>query len=728
MGKSVRLILLFFVCFFAERICSQEWIPIDMTGQKKNAITIDVMESNQYTYKAKFKIHGIYDFPIIDRKEVYHQLAFGDGGHLANAGDPSLPTISQFIAIPSGATLTATLSDEKWSTIDVGKVYPAQKPCIGSDSKTEIYINESSYKGDFIPTKLSVSNEIEWRRIKCKNVVICPFKYYPKDGRLSVLREFTLQVNFIHHNKHSNSKVLHEVSDDLSLFANKVFIDETVQSPTRSNNTYDYLIIVGSGMNSIIESEKMTEFRIWKALKGHGTKVASMDTINNHPTTIKNFIADESENGVRYVLFVGDGDKITVGDPVSSNNTTINSDYWYGCLSNNDAIAEIPIGRFPTNTLSEFENMVDKTIKYERKYEATNKTLLVAHMEYAPQYFQNCCNQILNPNPAYTEGMTFIKAYGAPSIPSYIGGTDAKNDTVIHYINEGVHIINYRGHGGASFWGNPNWNAFSESFSANLISSFDNETCAIFFSVACQTGDFLNQTCMLETFLRSHKGAEAFIGATQDTDNDGNDGYNQRLFKELLNEGVYKLGNLNISAHSLNINNSSGNPLFKDVAYSYIVGGDPSLEIWTHTPYNIGDVNLTESNGMITIDTGLSGGSNVSISSIDGDLIQTLSPSGNTCTFSKPANQFYVSVYKHNYFPKIIYYDSVTTSIVNKRFDYDAYYMATPLDVHTEDATFDEDEGTIVRTGSKLVLKKGSGGVIIHQDFECEKGATLKIE
>ena len=62
------------------------------------------------------------------------------------------------------------------------------------------------------------------------------------------------------------------------------------------------------------------------------------------------------------------------------------------------------------------------------------------------------------------------------------------------------------------------------------------------------------------------------------------------------------------------------------------------------------------------------------------------------------------------------------------RYNYDAYYTASPLDIHTEAASSDEDEGTIVRSGNKLVLLKGSGGVTIYEDFECEKGAVLEIK
>lgn len=64
----------------------------------------------------------------------------------------------------------------------------------------------------------------------------------------------------------------------------------------------------------------------------------------------------------------------------------------------------------------------------------------------------------------------------------------------------------------------------------------------------------------------------------------------------------------------------------------------------------------------------------------------------------------------------------------NKRYTYDAYYTATPLDVTAEATINDEDEGTIVRSGNKLSLKLGSGGVVINEEFECERGAELEIK
>ena len=46
---------------------------------------------------------------------------------------------------------------------------------------------------------------------------------------------------------------------------------------------------------------------------------------------------------------------------------------------------------------------------------------------------------------------------------------------------------------------------------------------------------------------------------------------------------------------------------------------------------------------------------------------------------------------------------------------------------YSEATLHDEDEGVVVKSGNKLVIMKGSGGVTIQKDFECENGAEFEI-
>ena len=179
-----------------------------------------------------------------------------------------------------------------------------------------------------------------------------------------------------------------------------------------------------------------------------------------------------------------------------------------------------------------------------------------------------------------------------------------------------------------------------------------------------------------------------------------------------------------MSSHVSNITSTSES---QDNPFCYICGGDPTLELWTARPQTM-NVNWTIGNGCITINTNLSGDYYVALASMDGERIDSIACSSSTCTIPIPANydKFFIAVNKHNYFPHIIYYDSVSEEIVNEIFDYDAYYSASPVDVFsTEPST---DEGTIVKSGHKLSIKNGSDGVEIMGNFKCEKGAKFEVK
>ena len=78
----------------------------------------------------------------------------------------------------------------------------------------------------------------------------------------------------------------------------------------------------------------------------------------------------------------------------------------------------------------------------------------------------------------------------------------------------------------------------------------------------------------METFTRSEKGAVACLASTERSINDINDVYNKKLFSKLLNENVWHIGDLNLSAFlatfsvpSIDLEWAAFN------AYSYLCGG-----------------------------------------------------------------------------------------------------------------------------------------------------------
>jgi len=691
---------------------SQEWVSLN-GKQQREAVNMTVLQSDALGYKVKVTVNGLYDETVQNEKGTFHSLSLGRVERLLTMGSPALPCINQIIAIPPDAAMSVSVEEDEWKDLEIGFVYPAQSQFLAENKV--FHINDTVYQHSFIPPIVRVGKESTWRGIRHAGVSVCPFRYYPQENRLSVLCSFTLKVEF------SQKRItdLQKVDTRFGLFDNTVYRKGTQNTVSHSSNeeNYDYLIIVGlpdSIKNTTRFQEKLKQFRIWKALKGFKTKVITPFQID-----IMNIVTQERANGISYVLLIGDSDYIPL-EPTwdHGHNVKIKGDYFYGCVQGT-VEADIPIGRFSIASFADFENMVDKTIQYENNAHVDPIAMLIAHKEYP---YPNCCEKIDTTHYASPYG--FWTAYGNDG--NYVTNQYVTSETYTFHYN----IINYRGHGGVNSWSN--WNNSGESFTSSEINNIDSRKSSIYFSIACNTGNIASDSiCMLETFTRSDHGAVAFIGATNTTDTGANNDYDIILFRKLLNDSVYRLGDLNILSHIQNIQNyvipyESGFTA-SDIAFAYLCGGDPTLELWTAYPTRI-NATVTPAVNSITVNTesNLTGYS-LNIVSVNGDLLDSIYCSSSTCTFSIPADKFYFSINKHNYVPYVYYYDRITNEISNVTFTYNAYYRASPFEMNNG-IYVDYSGPVVIKPYSRLYIKNGSEGVFIYRDFKCEKGAIFEVK
>ena len=725
MNKDIAF-LIFILTFLTNGVCAQPYTWTSVDGSKKgDEYTIKTLESNLKGHKVKVNIHGFYSRVLEKNGRRFHEFHSIKGHKSGLVGEPQLLYISQLIAVPEGASYNISVEEIKWADIEIAEIiYPTQKHHSESEPEPEFYILDKIYEQDtYIPPLLTIGREQKWRNIRNIAVSVCPFRYYPTKNKLSVLSSFVLHIDFSEASKESGAK-----SRDIIKASNEHYFDNDILSfpvdnrAVSNSNEYDYLIIVGN-IPSILNSQKLKEFQQWKAFKGYKTKVVSTDTIDSTATDIKNYIIQERVNGIEYVLFIGDSDKIPLKAASTPQGHHALSDYWYGCLDGaNDYEAEIPIGRFSTNSLSDFENMVNKTIAYEKSFNGYyDETLLVAHREEAPGNYQGCCEDIRN--ATYSSNFTFNLAYGAS--PSY-EGLGYTNTDVVNDINTPMHIVNYRGHGEYNLWGD-NWNCDNESFFASEINNIN--SCSIYFNVCCLTGRITNEPCFMETFTRSEKGAVACLASTERSINDINDVYNKKLFSKLLNENVWHIGDLNLSAFlatfsvpSIDLEWAAFN------AYSYLCGGDPTLEIWTDSSMTFGDISLNRNNSSMAISIpSLFSTCTVSVISELGELIGNYEMTSSSCTIPIPSGNFYLSVHKHNYYPFVVFC-SAYPYIQNKTFDINAYYDYSPLMVGYDVTTSEQYGDVTINPKSRLIINNGSNGVSIKNGFECKKGGQLIIQ
>ena len=150
-------------------------------------------------------------------------------------------------------------------------------------------------------------------------------------------------------------------------------------------------------------------------------------------------------------------------------------------------------------------------------------------------------------------------------------------NALIQYINKGLGIINYIGHGTSEFLSDENILTYSD---IDLI-SIDNNKLPIWIVGTCSFGDYINQNCFAEKLLKKGDAAISIISTTGGVSYAANFYYLKKFFTENLstilnnNTNNDRIGDL--------FYNAKGN-LF--TAYTFHLFGDPAMKVQLSTISN----------------------------------------------------------------------------------------------------------------------------------------------
>lgn len=121
------------------------------------------------------------------------------------------------------------------------------------------------------------------------------------------------------------------------------------------------------------------------------------------------------------------------------------TDNWFACVSGEDPLPDMAIGRLSVRTAAEANAVVDKILAYEQhppKGDWTQRMILVADDETG---FEAISEQLAAALPAgYTAQRIYPTAYSQPTDPTA---------EIIQAIDRGALIVNYIGHGNVTIWG-----------------------------------------------------------------------------------------------------------------------------------------------------------------------------------------------------------------------------------------------------------------------------------
>ena len=344
------------------------------------------------------------------------------------------------------------------------------------------------------------------------------------------------------------------------------------------------------------DAEAIQPYIDWKRQKGFKVSSTEVPAGTNARSVIETAYAGNPD--ILFVQIAGDWADIK-SDLGTSGNAPM--DPMLGCVAGSDLYPELIVGRFSAESTADLTVQIEKTINYEKNPDLTggwygsglgigspegegigdDGEIDYAHIEIIKE------NKLIP--------FTYETVYEAYSNPS--------STVVANYINSGLGIINYCGHGSNTSWGTSGYS------NTNINNSTNGSKLPFIFSVACVNGAFHSGTCFAEAWLRkSGGGAVATLMSTinqpwvppmrgQDYMNDiltGGYDYSSNPGSgtiTTLEDKRTSFGSISMNGCVLMLAEQAGDVSTRETIQTWTIFGDASLQIRTDKPQFIENTN-----------------------------------------------------------------------------------------------------------------------------------------
>ncbi len=592
-----------------------QWLTWD-GSQEGTPPEVRVIESDANHTTFEIVVHGFF-MENIEKETSWGTINFGriflprdpmsNYGTMTNVGSAELPLIRRYIAVLSDAEKAVAgpgcyeIDESAVSTIENIMVYPFQAfsseqyPRLKFNFEEKFYEAVVHYPFDYKSPSLMTFRVGGFHNLRVARVEIYPFVYITLERALKIYRHFKVRV------EHAGQPLSELPSVSITyermyegLVANYELI-KPVLSPLRREECGAYLIIVPD--EYYMEVLPLTW---WKRAKGLSVATRTIPSqvpndVDEIRTAIRNFY-EEHASGDVFVLLVGDVEEVASppypGHEWGLPTENCSSDIKYAMVSGEDTIPDLFVGRLPADNAQDVDNVIKKTLDYERMSSGEDKTwlgkaLLVAHKQDYPGKYTACKESI----------RLYPYSFAMPTFDTVYGGAGAANSAIGNALREGRGIVNYRGQGGADCWWM--WGAAGQSWCIvpDVINLTNAEKTPIIFSAASLDNHIKSDDSLGEEFLElPGGGAVAYYGASADAGSVANDYLDKNLFKAAFDEGIHALGAAVNWAQIRTMEELPGTGPFSAEYNSriYVLLGDPEMSIRTRPPLSFGTVEYPE--------------------------------------------------------------------------------------------------------------------------------------
>lgn len=563
-----KIMLIFVVSCLSLAAKSQTWV--EFTQPDPQPADIQVTTSSAQEVQFTIEVAGMYKQAVQHDGETYQRLQIPGANVSKTEGEPELPYIAKYVAIPECTDVQLNTTTTGTNTLSNYTVYPAPAYQEVNNPDGTVHMEEVFSKSPtaYADNKYVTGTDAEivsigyLRDQKYALVHVYPVQFNPVTEQLKVNPNFTLTLQFanattdvnvntgIFNNvathtliNYQNGDMKATVNDNVERNGNVQWV--TLTSPADADNiAADYLIICADPFfepnNPDSEVLRIANHRA--QYNGFDIAIVNYQNIyekfydfNNIPYEKERSIRDftkavyEGSNAqhiydgkLGYVLLIGDVDAGNTGMPTSydhtysaANNTSdiTPSDYYFTCVTEEDGgydeIGDLFIGRFSVDNNASGATGLHNIIEKTIKNET----------EFSPNWKNNvhAYNGTFPNNEYYADHyhpyvdfITQSQDYDFVNYFAYSNNTDRQN-AFKQMTDNGAATLIYSGHGGVETWEG----AINNTYITNNLNNTLKSPFAA--SLACLTGyfDHSTQKCMGEklTTYSPDKGFVGFLGA-----------------------------------------------------------------------------------------------------------------------------------------------------------------------------------------------------------------------
>ncbi|MFW6068311.1 MAG: C25 family cysteine peptidase [Chloroflexota bacterium] len=221
-----------------------------------------------------------------------------------------------------------------------------------------------------------------------------------------------------------------------------------------------------------------------------------------------------------------------------------------------DYLPELSVGRWPVTTVAEVEDLVSRTLAYERR-SAPQRALFVA--DGSSNEFERVTDSIMTAGDFTDEHSEFVRG----PAPADLAST----------WQEGAWLVTYTGHGSLQLWGQEGMLS-----SENVDFVENSEVSPIVLQLTCLTGLFAHPevTSLSEVMLTSENGPALIVGATSLTLSLHQEPFAAALLQALRDPSVERIGDaLQLAREPLDMDVIG----LREISDTFVLLGDPSARI-----------------------------------------------------------------------------------------------------------------------------------------------------